>query len=73
MDRTAETGKTFVVATITLMNTNYSSGISTTPLNFELEANGVSYSYDGATYSHPGYKDTVTLNEGAKYTFVIVF
>lgn len=76
LTRTADAGNVFVVATITLKNTNYSgslSGIDTNPWYFQLNVNGVKYNHDSATYLHPNYKDLVTLEKGSKYTFTVVF
>ena len=71
--KNADAGKEFVVATITLKNLNHSDGISTNPFNFKLNVGGVMYSHDLATYSHPGYKSTVSLGVGSQYTFTVVF
>ena len=70
---TASAGNEYKIATITLMNTNYSGGIDTGPVWFKFNVNGVKYAWDTATLFHPDYKDTVTLAKGSKYTFTVVF
>jgi len=71
--KTPDAGNVFIVATIVLKNLNYSDGISTSYYNFDLSASGVKYNADSATVSHPGYKSTVTLEKGGKYTFTAVY
>jgi uncharacterized protein YxeA len=70
---TADTGKEFVVATITLKNVDYSNGISTNPFYVKLKVGGVSYSHDLATYNHPSYKSTVSIEKGSQYVFTVVY
>ena len=73
LTKTADAGNVFVIATITLKNTDYSPGIDTNPWYFKMNVNGASYRHDLASYSHPGHKDTVTLGKGSQYTFTVVF
>ena len=69
----ADPGKMFIVAAVTLKNTNCQEGIFTDPLYFEFRVGGVSYAPDPVTHNYPGNSPPVKLNKGEKHTFVVVF
>lgn len=70
--RSAEAGKEFIIATITIKNIGFSDGIFTNALYFKLNVNGTKYDNALATFSHPGDR-LVKIEKGDKQTFTVVF
>ena len=72
----ASAGNEFIIATITLKNTNYADGIkSSFATMFKLNTGEFTYDYTFTkTYNHPDRLDPdLTINKGSKATFVLVF
>lgn len=71
----ANTGKTFVIATVTVANDHYKGGISTNwiTMNWIIKtSSGIDYDSCADSIFHPDYQD-VTINKGSVLTYAVMF